>query len=61
VDQGGVILEDCDNVALKVGVIICKLVGKGGKDVLEFPPVKVVPGTEEAGTKETCFGNCFSE
>ena len=59
--QGGIVLEDGDDVGLKEGVIICKLVGKGGKDVLEFPPVKVIPGTEEASAKETFFGNCFSE
>ena len=45
-------------MASKVGVMACKLVCKGGKDVLEFPSVKVVPGTEKASTKELLIGNC---
>ena len=56
---GGVILDDRDDVASKVGIMTCKLVCKGGKDVLEFLSVKVIPGTEEAGTKESLFGNCL--
>jgi hypothetical protein len=56
---GGVILDDRDNVALEVGITICKLVCKGGKDFFEFLSVKVIPGTEEASTKESLFGNCL--
>jgi len=61
VGYGGVILDDWDNMALEVGIMTCKLVCKGGEDMLEFLPVKVIPGTEEAGTKESLFGNCLRE
>ena len=56
---GGVVLDDGDNVTLEVGIMTSKLVCKGGKDVFEFLSVKVIPGTEEAGTKESLFGNCL--
>jgi len=56
---GGIILDDRDDMVLEVGVVMCKLVCKGGKDVFEFLSIKVVPGTEEAGTKKSLFGNCF--
>ena len=39
----------------------CKLVCKGGKDVLELPSVEVISGTEEASTEESLVGDCFRE
>ena len=56
---GGVVLDNGDNMVLEVGIMTCKLVCKGGEDVLEFLSVKIIPGTEEAGTKESLSGNCF--
>ena len=55
--KGGIILDNGDNVALKVGIVMCKLVCKGWKDVFEFPSVKVIPGTEKAGTKDSIISN----
>ena len=57
--QGGVLLNDLNDMALKVGIMTCKLVCKCGEDVLELPSVKVVSGTEEAGTKESIIDNHF--
>ena len=56
---GGVILDSRGDVTVKVGIMMSKLVCKGGEDVFEFPSVKVIPGAEEAGTKQSLFGNCF--
>ena len=55
--QSRVLFDNPDNVVLEVGVMICKLVGKGGEDVFEFPPVEVISGTEEAGTQEPLIVN----
>ena len=55
--QGRVLLDAGDDVASEVGVMTCKLVRKGWKDVFEFPPVKVIPGTEEASTEGSISGN----
>ena len=57
--KGGIILDNGDNVALKVGIVMCKLVCKGWKDVFEFLSVKIISGAEEASTKEPLFGNCL--
>jgi hypothetical protein len=59
VGQGGISLDDRDDVGSEVGVVACKLVSKGGEDVFELLPVKVIPRAEEAGTKETLLGNCL--
>ena len=59
--QGWVLLDNPDNVASEVGVITCKLICKGGKDVFELPSVEVIPGTEEAGTKKSIIGNQVRE
>ena len=58
---GGVLLDNPDDVVPEVGVVACKLVCKGGKDVFEFLSVKLIPRTEEAGTKESLFSHCFRE
>ena len=55
----GVIFDGRDDVGLEVGIMACKLVCKGGEDIVEFLSVKIIPGTEEAGTKESLFGNCL--
>ena len=55
----GVILDGRDDVVLELGIMMYKLVCKGGKDMLEFLSIKVIPGTEEASTKKSLFGNCF--
>ena len=52
-----VILDSGDDVASEVRVAACKLVCKGGKDVLELPPVEIVPGTEKASTEGSFTGN----
>ena len=54
---GRVILDDGDYVGLEGGIMICKLVCKSGKDVLEFLAVKVVSRTEKAGTKESLLSS----
>ena len=51
--QGWVLFDDLDDVGSKVRIMACKLVCKCGEDILELPSVKVVSGTEEAGTKES--------
>ena len=56
---GRLLLYSSDNTALKVGVTACKLICKGGKDVLELPPVEVIAGTEEASTEESHIGDRF--
>jgi hypothetical protein len=57
VGEGRVLLDTRDDVASEEGVAACELVGKGGKDVFEFPSVEVIPGTEEAGAEESIVGN----
>ena len=57
--KGRVLLETSDDVASEVGVVTCKLISKGGEDVLELSSFNVIPGTEEAGTKEPIIGNGF--
>ena len=59
--EGGVFLDDSDDVVSKVRVAACELVCKGGKDVLELPSVEVISGTEEASTEESLVGDCFRE
>ena len=46
-------------MASEVVVMICKLVCKGGKDILEFFSFKIIPRTEKAGTKKALLSNCF--
>ena len=57
--QGGVPLDGSDDVVSEMGIVTCKLVCDGGEDIFEFPSVKVVSGTEEAGTKDSLSGNHF--
>ena len=55
----GILLDSGNNVGLKRWVKASELVCKGGKDVLELFSVKIIPGTEEAGTKEPLTGKHF--
>ena len=48
-------------MASESGVSACELVRERGEDVLEFPSVEVIPGTEEAGTKDPSLGSYFRE
>ena len=57
--KGRVLLDDCNYVASKVGGMQCKLIFNGGEDILELFPVKIIPGTEKAGTKDSLLGNHF--
>ena len=59
--EGGVLLNDSDDVVSKVKVTTRELVCKGGEDVLELPSVEVIAGTEEAGPKESIVCDCFRE
>ena len=40
--KGRVLLDTGDNMVLKVGVMVCKLICKGRKYMLELPLLKVV-------------------
>ena len=44
-------------MASKGRVSACKLVCEGGENVLEFPPVEVISGAEEAGTEDASLGD----
>ena len=59
--KGGVPLDTGNDVTSEVGVAACELVCKGGENVFEFPSIKVIPGTEEAGAEESIGGNRFRE
>ena len=59
VGYGGVLLDDVDDAVPEAGITACELVCKGRKDILEFPSVKVIPGTEEAGAEGSITGECF--
>jgi hypothetical protein len=48
-------------VASEVGVAACELVCKGGEYSLEFSPIEIIPGTEEAGPEGSIGGNRFRE
>ena len=48
-------------MASKGRVSACELVCKRGEDVLEFPPVEVIPRAEETGAKDLSPGNHFRE
>ena len=54
---GGVLLDGGNNMGSKGWVMAYKLICKGGKDIFELLPFKVIPRTEEAGTKESLTGN----
>ena len=56
---GRVLLDTSNDVVSEVGVAGCKLVGEGGKYVLELPPVEVIAGTEKASTEGPLIGNNF--
>ena len=55
--QSRVLPDSGNDVVSKAGVVTCKLVCKGWKDVFEFPSVKVILGTEKAGTKDSIISN----
>lgn len=55
----GVLLDDVDDTVSKAGITTCELVSKGWKYIFEFPSVKVIPGTEKAGAKESFIGERF--
>ena len=55
--QGGILLDCIDDVALEVGIVTCKLVCKGRKDVFELSSIKVIPGTKKASAKKSLIGN----
>ena len=59
--EGRVLFDTRDDVTSEVGVAACKLVRKGGEDVLEFSSVEVIPRTEEACAEEPIARNCFRE
>jgi hypothetical protein len=59
VGQGRVFLDTCDDIVSEVGVVACKLMCKGWKDVFEFSSVEVIPGAEEAGTEGSISSNHF--
>ena len=59
--EGRIILEVGNNTTSKVGITACKLVCKGGEDIFELLPVEVIPGAEEASTKNSFLGGCFRE
>ena len=54
---GGFILDGGGDVASEVRVAACKLVCKGGEDVLELSSVEVISGTEKASPKGSLTGN----
>ena len=56
---GGVILDGSDDLVSKLGVMACKLVCKGGKDILELLLVEVISGAEKACTKESLIVSNF--
>ena len=58
---GRVFFDASDDVTSKVRVVACKLMCKGGEDIFELLSIKVIPGTEKAGTKESMIGNNFRE
>ena len=54
---GRVLLDSGNNMGSNGWVLASKLICKGGEDVFELLSVKIIPGTEEAGTKESLTGN----
>ena len=59
--HGGIFFYDPNDVTSKGGVSACELVRERGEDVLEFLPVEVIPGTEEASTEDSSLGGHFRE
>ena len=55
--NGRVLLDSVGDVGSEVGVVACKLVPKGWKNILEFPTIEVIPGTEKTSTKNPLLGN----
>jgi len=56
-----VLLDNSNEGASEMGVMMCKLECKCGKDVFELLSVEVIPRAEEASTQHSLLDSHFRE